>query len=326
MRTAGGSTRRDAAYRAIAFGVALLIAPVAFDTTALAAGGSAAADTTSADALYEPVAPAPVPAKSAAGATLPAATSTSSPSSSEAAAAEPADLDSDGDAPAAAASPPPAVTTETVIVPASMPAPSYIKQGAGLPPSTTEIPQSAAGAPPPGTAEIDPTANAEAVYYEAQQNPQMIDPQLHSLQEFMSEGPETSPLGLDLHEDQRKLNSGEIANGLVIVGVRAGSPAAKVGLRSCGHTERAVVTGVAVAAAMFFPPAVMAIPFIEQANLGDTYDMIIGVDGNRVTNFLDFEDRMRDLQPGETVYLSIVRNGNRMQVPVPVGSMSIAPF
>jgi len=37
-----------------------------------------------------------------------------------------------------------------------------------------------------------------------------------------------------------------------------------------------------------------------------------------VTNFLDFQDRMRDLQPGEVIYLSVVRNGKRLQVTMPV--------
>jgi S1-C subfamily serine protease len=46
------------------------------------------------------------------------------------------------------------------------------------------------------------------------------------------------------------------------------------------------------------------------------YDLIIGVDGSRVTNFLDFYDCMRDVQPGEIVYLNILRNGRRVQMPV----------
>jgi hypothetical protein len=41
-----------------------------------------------------------------------------------------------------------------------------------------------------------------------------------------------------------------------------------------------------------------------------------------VVNFLDFEDRMRDVQPGEIVYLSIVRNGDRVQVPVHIESLT----
>jgi S1-C subfamily serine protease len=57
--------------------------------------------------------------------------------------------------------------------------------------------------------------------------------------------------------------------------------------------------------------------------VGESYDMIIGVDGSRVTNFLDFQDRMRDLQPGEIVYLSVVRNGKRLQVTLPVTATTL---
>jgi hypothetical protein len=285
---------------------------------------AAAADRSSAAALYELLPPAP--------ATTPAAEKSApstSPVSATASTAATADNPTATSTPAAGhmdQSSAPAVTTETVIVPASMPAPSYIRQGGGLPPSTTEIPQSI-GPPEPGTAEIERNAaNSQAINYEAQPNPQQIDPQMRSLQDFINEGDESSPLGVDLREDQRKLNSGEVANGLLIIGVHTGSPAAKVGLHACRRTARNVLEGVAVAATLFFPPAVLAVPLLDNVNLGESYDMIIGVDGKRVTNFMDFEDSMRDLQPGERVYLSIVRNGDRMQVPVQVGSMSIAPF
>jgi S1-C subfamily serine protease len=69
---------------------------------------------------------------------------------------------------------------------------------------------------------------------------------------------------------------------------------------------------------MFFPPAVLLVPVFDQVHLGDSYDLIIGIDGSRVTNFLDFEDRLRNVQAGEIVYFSIVRNGERKQIPVSV--------
>jgi PDZ domain len=320
MRTAGGSTRRRAKYSALAVSVAILIALGKTGATATAADARAAADTASAAALYEPLptVPAATPAAGkSAHSTSPASATASSAATADAKAPDASDPEQ---------SPAPVVTTETVIVPASMPAPSYVQQGGGVPPSTTEIPQSV-GPPEPGTAEIDRNVDdAQAVYYQAQQNPQMIDPQLHSLQEFINEGDETSPLGVELREDQRKLNSGEVANGLLIVGVRDGSAAAKVGLHACRRTARNVAAGLAVAAALFFPPAVLAVPLLDQVNFGEKYDMIIGVDGARVTNFMDFEDRTRDLEPGQIVYLSIVRNGDRMQVPVSVEALSIAPF
>jgi S1-C subfamily serine protease len=212
-----------------------------------------------------------------------------------------------------------------VIAPESTPAPPYVKPDANAAASITEIPQSAdsppsSSEPEPGTAEIDNDAtNAQIVTYEqAQQNPQLIDPQLHSLQEFMNEGDQTSSLGLQLREDQRKLNSGEVAKGLIVVGVQQRSAAATAGLHPLRRTGHDVAEGLAIAAALFFPPAVLAVPLIDQVNVGESYDMIIGVDGTRVTNYLDFEDRMRDIQPGEIVYLSVVRNGQRVQIPVHV--------
>ncbi len=272
-------------------------------------------------AKYELLPPAPSPAKSADASAAPDSSAVADDDSPADSSADPTATD-DAAAPAAASH----VTTETVIVPASIPAASYVTQSGNMPPSTTEIPQSV-GPPEPGTAEINRNeADAQAIDYEAAQNPQLIDPQLRSLQEFINEGDESSPLGIDLREDQRKLNSGEIANGLTIVAVRKGSAAAKVGLQPARRTAHNVLEGAAVAAMLVFPPAVMAVPLLEQFNLNDTYDMIIGVDGNRVSTFIDFEDQMRNVQPGEIVYLSIVRNGDRVQVPVHVESISLAPF
>jgi len=61
---------------------------------------------------------------------------------------------------------------------------------------------------------------------------------------------------------------------------------------------------------------VLAVAVLEGTHVGESYDMIIGVDGKRVTNYLDFEDEMRDARPGDVVYLSVVRNGKRIQTPV----------
>jgi S1-C subfamily serine protease len=132
---------------------------------------------------------------------------------------------------------------------------------------------------------------------------------------------------MDLREARRALKTGEEADGLLIVDVKKGSPAAEAGLHPYTRTAHNVVTGAAVAAAMFFPPAILIIPAIDYAQFGESYDMIIGVDGSRVTNFLDFQDKTRDMQPGQLVYLSIVRNGKRVQLSVPVpGNLSQATY
>jgi PDZ domain len=67
---------------------------------------------------------------------------------------------------------------------------------------------------------------------------------------------------------------------------------------------------------MVFPPAMVGVAVISSAEFDQSYDMIIGVDGDRITNVPDFEDHLCMVQSGEIVYLSIVRNGQRRQVPV----------
>lgn len=210
--------------------------------------------------------------------------------------------------PSAAPSAP--VKTETVVVPDSEPEPEYVKHGVEMPQTTTEIPQ--AGPSPEGGA----TGN-EIVNYATSQNPN-VDPQLHSLQEFINEGDNTSPLGIEVREARRKLKSGRAVDGLLIVGVTRESPAANAGLRGDHQEVRDALEMVAVVGALFFPPAVIAVPVLNQMHVGERYDLIVAVDGSRVTNFLDFEDRMRDVQPGEIVYLSVIRNGKRVQVAVHV--------
>ncbi len=135
----------------------------------------------------------------------------------------------------------------------------------------------------------------------------------------MSEGEVTSPIGIGLREARRKLLSGQVAEGLLVVEVKKGSPAATAGLHAYNRTAKNVATAIAMAASVaVMPPAVLLIPLIDAVPVGESYDMIIGVDGTRVSNFLDFQDRMQNLKPGETVYLSVVRDGRRMQIAVAV--------
>ena len=162
------------------------------------------------------------------------------------------------------------------------------------------------------------SSNADIVNYERFQNPDTYQQQQAPLQEFINEEDNSSPLGVELREDHRKLSSGEDATGLLIVSVAAGSPAAKAGLHAYSDTTRTVLTGAAVAGLMFFPPAALLVPVIQAVPMGENYDLIIAVDGWRVMNYIEFADRLHDLQPGEIVYLSLIRNGQRQQISVQV--------
>jgi S1-C subfamily serine protease len=117
-----------------------------------------------------------------------------------------------------------------------------------------------------------------------------------------------------LREDRRALSTGEEADGLLITGVIKNSPAADAGLHAYNAAGHNVMTGVAMAGAMMFPPAILLVPLLDYTSIGETYDLIIGMDGARVRNFLDYQDRTRDLMPGEMIYLSVIRDGKRLQL------------
>jgi len=173
---------------------------------------------------------------------------------------------------------------------------------------------------PAGLATDPQSANdgSEVMRYQEEQSG-MPPEQLKALQEFDSEGELSSPFGMQLREAKRSLKTGEEADGLLITAVTKGSPAAAVGLRPYTHTVHDAIAAAAMVGAVFSGGlSVVVIPAIDYMQVGESYDMIIGVDGSRVTNFLDFQDRMRDLQPGEVVYLSVLRDGKRVQVTLPV--------
>jgi hypothetical protein len=80
---------------------------------------------------------------------------------------------------------PPSFKTETVVVPESMPAPANVQPGAVVQPSTTEVPQ-AAPAIQAGPGAQGRGVDAQSVNYESPQQVPLMEPQLHSLQEFIN--------------------------------------------------------------------------------------------------------------------------------------------
>lgn len=133
----------------------------------------------------------------------------------------------------------------------------------------------------------------------------------------------STPFGIDLTEARRTLKSGEELDGLLIVNVHKGSAAANAGLQGYSHAMHDAITSAAMFGAMASMPftgglSTLAVPVIQYLQVGESYDLIIGVDGSRVTNYLDFTHRTRDVLAGELIYLSVVRDGKRIQVTLPV--------
>jgi hypothetical protein len=195
-----------------------------------------------------------------------------------------------------------------------------------VPASTEEIPSAAAAQQyeqdnfaTPSSAPAAEPGSAEVARYRQAQSGISNAQQLRDLSDFMNDGEITSPIGLGLREARRKLATGEEIDGLLIVEVSEGSPAAGAGLHAYSHKAKDAISALAMLASMaVMPPAVLLIPIIDAVPVGESYDLIIGVDGARVRNFLDFQERTQYLKPGETVYLSVMRDGRRLQFRVPV--------
>jgi S1-C subfamily serine protease len=57
---------------------------------------------------------------------------------------------------------------------------------------------------------------------------------------------------------------------------------------------------------------------VDVSGLGKSWDLIVGVDGYRVKNAFDLMQALQEAQPGDKVYLAIVRKGRRMQIVLPM--------
>jgi len=193
-------------------------------------------------------------------------------------------------------------------------------------PGTQEIPQAMPEERPAAMVPPNVVPSSPDVTNYLNDDPDLQGGNVGTARDFVAEGDETSTMGFEVRESRCRLKSGEQADGLLVVTVYKDSPAAKAGLQSYKGTKQHVLQAVAIGAGMAFPPAMLltmvALPMIEYTEMGKSYDMIIGVDGTRVNNFFDFEERMRNVQPGELVYLNLVRNGKRIQIAVPVPALS----
>jgi hypothetical protein len=168
---------------------------------------------------------------------------------------------------------------------------------------------------PPPAAQPATAPNQSAAY---QMDQDTSAPEPPGAQEYMDANEQISVYGIEMRIDTRKAE--REVQGLLVIDIDPGSPGAAAGLHPFREHTRDVLNGVGMLAAMAFPPAMVIVPIVESVPLHENYDMIIGVDGTRVTNFADLWERMRMVRPGEIVYLNVLRNGHRVQLPMQVTS------
>ena len=102
-------------------------------------------------------------------------------------------------------------------------------------------------------------------------------------------------------------------HGLEILSVDPNSPASRSGLngRGTGAGAAAKIVSLACSAA-------------DAGNFGTHGDLIVAVDDHRVRSELDLEDRLAELKPGDTMYLTVIRplsggSHKTMKIAVKVG-------
>ena len=125
-------------------------------------------------------------------------------------------------------------------------------------------------------------------------------------------------LGL-LRNGSAKLADGRQISGVKVVEVLASGPATKA--LDSHKMGRFILDGAlfvtAAASVVFFPPALIGVLMLAHSHVGESYDLVIAVDGYRVRNALDLVLPLRQAQSGDVVYM-VVRNGHRHQVSIQV--------
>jgi S1-C subfamily serine protease len=166
------------------------------------------------------------------------------------------------------------------------------------------------------TNSIEPSSDSQSPPYRLDQ--EAADPEPQGLKGYLDANEQISVFGIDLRVESR--TAGKEIQGLLVVDIEPGSPGAAAGLHPYRQPIRDVLNGVAMLGVMTFPPAIIVAPLVGSVPLHESYDLVIGIDGFRVASFLDFYERVRDTRPGEVVYLNILRNGHRVQVPLQITS------
>jgi hypothetical protein len=139
------------------------------------------------------------------------------------------------------------------------------------------------------------------------------------------------PLGISVFKSEGKLASGEKLSGLAVTSVDLAGPGHDAGIREqrLRMTKAAGQVGAAalmVGAAAFFPPVLLGVPMLSK-KMGSprAYDVIVAIDGERIREVSELEDYLHKAKAGETIYVTIIREGQRVQLRVPMRAVASAP-
>src|SRR5579863_3589623 len=133
---------------------------------------------------------------------------------------------------------------------------------------------------------------------------------LQGLKEYVNtsvEPVEISQLGILARDGDATLDDGEKIAGVAVVDVSSkGAAANALGTHETSHLlVGGVLLGAGVASAVLFPPALIGVLILANSHVGMSYDLVVGVDGLRVRNTMEFMQSVADARPGDTLYLVI---------------------
>jgi len=147
----------------------------------------------------------------------------------------------------------------------------------------------------------------------------------HSSMVSTTSPPPLPYIGVSVQAIESHATAGRDVVGLEIVSVDPGSPAESSGLRGRGSMTELGASG-ATAGALLAPLDIALMPLLKKTGqLGETGDLIVAVDDRRVTAEVDLETALAGSQPGDTIYLTVVRPGTNgahqtIKTPVKLGS------
>src|SRR5579872_2354024 len=155
-------------------------------------------------------------------------------------------------------------------------------------------------------------------------------PNVGSVDDYMnnlmySRAPSVKPsyvprLGIAVIQNEAKLVSGQKLSGLAVTSVDQSGPAYDAGIRAQRvqirkAAEQVGVVTLVAGAGLFFPPALLGIPLVaKKMGSPKAYDVIVAIDAERIRDVTELENSLHNAKAGETIYMTIIREGQRLQL------------
>ena len=127
---------------------------------------------------------------------------------------------------------------------------------------------------------------------------------------------DVTTLGISVMNGTAELEGKGQVKGVRIRSVLPGTAAAIAGLRGEQAAVSSFLTAGFLVAGMLFPPAALGAVVVRGAGIGESYDLIIAIDGQRTRNVQELVEALAGATSGELVYLVLIRGGRRYNVVV----------